>query len=132
MSSQILRLKDALWERLSALIPEPKGRGRRPQHDRGCFEALIFLLRTGAQYESLPACYPPKSTVHDALKRWSKRGILEKMWAELLLELDDTQGLAWEWLSADGCLTKAPLSQEGVGKKSNRPRQSRYQKTSTV
>jgi putative transposase len=129
MGSQIIRLKDALWKRLSMLIPEPTGRGRRPKDDRGCFEALVYLLRTGCQYDELPSVYPAKSTVHDALKRWSTRGILEKMWATLLVELDDTKGLAWEWLSADGCLTKAPLAKEGVGKKSNGQRQGWNKKT---
>lgn len=116
----IIRLRECLWERIARLIPVPRGRGRR------CFEALLYLLRTGCQWSELPSYYPPKSTVHDALKRWARLGLLEQMWAEALLEFDDLKGLEWEWLSADSASTKAPLGGGETGKKSNRSRQKRY------
>ena len=122
----IIRLREELWGRFSRLIPIAQGRGRRPARDKECFEALLYLLRTGAHWSELPKEYPPKSTVHDALKRWAKLGILEQMWAEALLEFDDLKGLQWEWLSADGVMTKAPLGGEATGKKSNGPWQKRY------
>jgi len=121
MAANVLRLKEPLWERLEILIPASKGRGRRPANAKGCLEAILYVLRTGCQWEDLPACYPPKSTVHDRLKAWSERGILEKLWQTLLIEYDDLKGIGWEWLSADGCITKAPLGGEATGKKSNRP-----------
>lgn len=120
MSANILRLKEPLWERLAELIPEPKGRGRRPTNPKGCLEAILYVLRTGCQWDELPACYPPKSTVHDRLMAWSERGILEQLWQTILIEYDDLKGIGWEWLSADGCMTKAPLGGEATGKKSDR------------
>jgi transposase len=51
----IIRLRDKLWARISRLIPLPQGRGRRPAHDRACFEALLYLLRTGCQWSELPS-----------------------------------------------------------------------------
>jgi putative transposase len=121
-SFPIFRLKEALWHRLKQLIPQHKGSGRKPTQDKGCFEALIYLLKTGVQYANLPKEYPPKSTVHSAYKRWIERGILEKMWRQLLLEYDDTIGLDWQWLSADSSSVKAPLGGDEAGKKSDRPR----------
>lgn len=120
MVANILRLQEPLWERLKELIPEPTGRGRRPKDDRGCLEAILYILRTGAQWSELPKCYPPKSTVHDRLTAWSERGILEKLWETILIEYDDLKGIGWEWLSADGCMTKSPLGGEATGKKSDR------------
>ena len=119
MVANILRMQDPLWERLKGLILEPTGRGRHPQNARGCLEAILYILRTGAPWSELPKCYPPKSTVHDRLTAWSERGILEKLWETLLVEYDDLKGIGWEWLSADGCMTKAPLGGEATGKKSN-------------
>jgi putative transposase len=115
----IIRLKAELWERMALLIPEPEGRGRRPASNKGCFEAIVFLLRTGSQWSELPASYPPKSTVHDSLKRWIRQGIFEKMWQMALLEYDDFKGLDWDWLSADGAITKAPLGGGKNRKQSN-------------
>lgn len=67
---QIYRVKDSLWERLKKLIPKPEGRGRRPENEKGCFEGIIFILRTGCQWKDIPKDYPPKSTVHDCLQKW--------------------------------------------------------------
>lgn len=112
----IIRLRAELWDRFSVLIPVIQGRGRKPSNDKGCFEALLYLLRISAHWSELPREYPPKSTVHDALKRWSRFDVLEPLWAETLLEFDDLKGLEWEWLSADGVMTKAPLGGEATGK----------------
>jgi transposase len=117
----IVRLKGELWERFSRLIPVMEGPGRRPTHDRECFEGLLYLLRTGCHWSELPSDYPAKSTVHDALTRWTKLGLWKQLWQEALVEYDDLKGLDWEWLSADGTMTKAPLGGEETGKKSNRP-----------
>ncbi len=122
----IIRLREELWERISRLIPAPQGRGRRPSNNKGCFEGLLYLLRTGCQWSELPKVYPPKSTVHDALQRWAEMGLLEQMWSEALLEFDDLKGLEWEWLSADSASTKAPLGGGETGKKSDGPRQKRH------
>lgn len=129
MVANVLRLKEPLWERLSVLIPEPAGRGRRPDNAKGCLEGILYVLRTGCQWDELPKCYPPKSTVHDRLKAWAERGILEKLWQTILIEYDDLKGIGWEWLSADGCITKAPLGGEATGKKSDGQGKARHQKT---
>jgi transposase len=114
-----IRIREEAWERFRKHIPTPTGRGRRALQEKGCFEALIYILRTGCQWCELPKEYPPKSTVHDAKTRWLKHGVIEELWKELLLEFDDLQGLEWEWLSADGANVKAPLGGEATGKKSD-------------
>jgi putative transposase len=118
----IVRLKGELWERFSRLIPVMEGPGRRPTHDQECFEGILYLLRTGCHWSELPKDYPAKSTVHDALTRWTKQGLWQQLWQEALVEYDDLKGLDWEWLSADSAMTKAPLGGEATGKKSNRSR----------
>ncbi|MFM7389741.1 MAG: hypothetical protein ACKO34_03845 [Vampirovibrionales bacterium] len=47
------------------------------------------------------------------------------MWQTLLIEYDDTQGLDWQWLSADSSTVKAPLGKSHTGKKSNRSSETR-------
>jgi len=125
-TAQILRLKDELWDRMAAAIPKPQGAGRRPANDKACFEAVLYLLRTGCQWSELPGEYPPKSTVHDRFQAWCERGVFTHMLGMLLLEYDDLYGLDWEWLSADGAMTKAPLGGEKNGEKSYRPRKVWY------
>jgi len=109
---QIYRVENSLWERLSKLIPVPRGSGRRTTKDKECFEGIIYVMRTGCQWKELPKEYPPKSTVHDALQRWRKSEVFINMWIEILIEYDDFIGLDWEWLSGDTSFAKAPLGGE--------------------
>jgi transposase len=117
---QIYRVEDALWERLDKAIPVPQGRGRRPEHNKECFEGMVYVMRTGCQWKELPKEYPPKSTVHDRLQSWRKIGLFENVWMELLIEYDDLQGLDWEWLSGDTSSVKSPLGGEKNRGKSDR------------
>lgn len=121
--AQIYRVEDSLWGRLSKHIPVPPGSGRRTTKDKGCFEGIIYVMRTGCQWKELPKEYPPKSTVHDALQRWRECGLFLNLWKELLIEYDDLQGLDWEWLSGDTSLVKSPL-----GGKKNRAKSYRQGK----
>jgi putative transposase len=109
---QIYRVENELWIRLSKALPIPEGRGRRPTDDKGCFEGIIYVMRTGCQWKELPKCYPPKSTVHDRLQNWRKSGVFINLWMELLIEYDDLLGLDWEWLSGDTSFVKSPLGGE--------------------
>jgi putative transposase len=83
--------------------------GRPRSADRPIFDALIYLARTGAQWEALPQEFPPKSTVHDRLQEWLAYGCLEAAWAIVLQAYDDSLGIEWQWQAADGCIVKAPL-----------------------
>ena len=44
-----------------------------------------------------------------------RRGFQE-FWKQGLLEYDCFVGIDWAWLSADGCMTKAPLGGKKTGK----------------
>jgi putative transposase len=92
------------------MVNKPRLKLGRPRSaDRPIFDALIYLARTGCQWEALPKEFPPKSTVHDRLQEWLEYGCLAAAWAILLAEYDDTLGIEWQWQSADGCIVKAPL-----------------------
>ncbi|MBE9113879.1 transposase [Nodosilinea sp. LEGE 07298] len=89
---------------------KPRQKPGRPRvADRPIFDALIHLARTGSQWCTLPAEFPPKSTVHDRFQEWVKHGCLEAAWGLLLQSYDKTLGIDWQWQSADGCIVKAPL-----------------------
>ena len=127
------RLPDELWARLEPLLPTPVnphplggGRPRRP--DRDCADGIFFVLRTGCQWEALNATgLCPHSTAHDRFQQWVKAGVWQRLWAVLLAEYDELQGLDWSYLSVDGSMTKAPLAAVGEKKRaqSDGPRQAR-------
>ena len=73
-------LSDAEWELLKPLIypadaKRVRGRWRDPDSARACLDAIRYVLKTGCQWSLLPRDFPPKSTVHDALSRWTEQGL---------------------------------------------------------
>jgi putative transposase len=108
---------DELWGRMRPLLVVNKPRkkpGRPRSDDRAILNALIWLARTGAQWDQLPRVFPPKSTVNDRLAEWVTHGNLAAIWAVLLIEYDNRFGINWTWQAGDGCITKAPLGKKGL------------------
>ena len=112
----IWRVDDALWAELQPLLVITKPRkkpGRPRKDDRPIFDGLIWLARTGSQWDALPRAFGAKSTVHARFLEWVDHGCFARAWALLLSRYDDEVGLDWQWQAADGCLVKAPLGKKG-------------------
>lgn len=73
-------LTDAEWEIVKALIP-PAKRGGRPRtvNMREVLNAIIYVLKTGCQWENLPHDFPPKGTVYHYFNTWRKDGTWARM-----------------------------------------------------
>ena len=111
-------VSDELWERVKPLIPEPpshaKG-GRRRIEDRTAFEAIVYVLRTGIQWNALPRELAASSTAHDRFQEWERAGFFQALWQAGLQDYDELQGIQWEWQSVDGAMTKAPFGGAATG-----------------
>jgi putative transposase len=111
-------VSDALWKRVEPLIPErvshAKG-GRPPEDDRKMFTAIVYVLRTGIQWNALPRERGASTTVYNRFRLWEKQGFFTKLWQSGLQTYDELVGLDWEWQSMDGVMTKAPLGGEATG-----------------
>ena len=63
----MVNLADMQWQRIRHHFPEelrPKSHpGRKPVGTRDVFEAVLWILNTGAQWPMLPPCYPNYKTV---------------------------------------------------------------------
>lgn len=94
--------------------PKPKG-GRPRQPNWQMFVAMWYILRSGCQWKALPRGLGASSTVHDRFQAWVQAGVFRTLWAHGLLQLDIEGRLDLEWLSLDGCMTKAPLAGEATG-----------------
>ena len=113
------RVSDEFWEKVQPLIPptpsHAKG-GRTRMDDREAFAAMIYVLRTGIQWNALPRQMGASSTVHDRYQEWERLGFFEELWRAGLLEYDELEGIEWEWQAIDGAMTKAPLGRGATGK----------------
>lgn len=122
------KVSDDFWSLVEPIIPkferDPRktyarkpGGGRKRADSRAVFSALVFILRTGCIWNALPkevfgVC---SSTVHRSFQEWCRHGVFTQLWLKGLIIFDETEGVDWEWQSADGTMVKAPLAQESVG-----------------
>lgn len=81
-------LTDKEWVLLEPLIPAPK-RGGRPRTTkmREVINAIMYVLKTGCQWDLLPHEFPPKGTVYHYFNTWSKDGTWERMNAKLRVQV---------------------------------------------
>ncbi len=115
------KIPDFLWEQIKPLIPKgkphPLGCHRLRVPDRNAMEAILFVARTGCQWNALNRTgICSSSSAHRRFQEWTEEGVFEKIWKKGLLEYDKLKGINWRWLSLDGAITKAPLG----GKKNRR------------
>ena len=124
-------VSDKFWEQAEPLVPKSprdgsgssyvrkEGGGRKPKYTaRQYFSAMVYVLRTGIIWNALPREKfggLSSAAVHAKFQMWARAGFFHKLWRKGLAEYDEMEGIAWEWLAADGSTLEAPLAQESVG-----------------
>ena len=134
-------LTDEFWAAAQPLIPQKQrdpareyrrkpGGGRKPMEPRTALEAIFYVLRTGIQWKALPASFGASSSAHRYFQFRCEQGVFQALWKAGLAKYGEVKGIDWTWLSADGCMTKAPLALETVGKNPTDRGKKREQATS--
>ena len=86
-------LTDEQWSIIKPLIPSEKEGGRPRSTDmREVMNAIFYSLRTGCQWDYLPKCFPPKSTVYDYFSQWRDDGVVDDMMRMLREEIRPAAG----------------------------------------
>jgi transposase len=81
-----------------------------------CLSPVFHVVRTGCQWKEVPKeRFGCTSTIHRYFLEWAQAGFFRSLWQAGLLDYDELRGIAWDWQSIDGAMTKAPLAQESVG-----------------
>lgn len=136
-------VSDFFWKKVEPIIPAPtrdpgktykrkSGGGRKPIPSRKIFEAIMYVLRTGCQWQALPKeRFGSPSAIYTHFAKWQRAGFFLALWRSGLAEYDDMEGIAWRWQSIDGAMVKAPLAQETVGRNPTDRGKKRYQATSS-
>lgn len=115
------RIPDFMWEEMKRIIPVPIDNHPLKCHkpridDRKVMDGILFVLRTGCQWQALDKTNICKHSVaHERFQEWTRAGVFEEFWRRGLLMYDEINGINWKWLSLDGAMTKAPLGGEETG-----------------
>ncbi|MDR0716190.1 MAG: transposase, partial [Azoarcus sp.] len=94
------RIDDKLWERMEPLLPprKPHPLGchnpRVPDRDAmNAMDAILFVLRTGCQWNALSATgICSSSSSYRRFREWTDAGVFERFWREGLAHYDALKG----------------------------------------
>lgn len=107
-------LTDELWEVIEPLLPPtreyPNG-GRPPIGNRECLTGILFILKTGIPWESLPqemgcGC---GMTCWRRMVAWQTAGVWEQLHQLLLARLQGADQIDWSRAIVDSASLKAVL-----------------------
>jgi len=89
--SDLFWLTEAQMARLRPFFPKSHGKPR--VDDRRVLSGIIFINRNGLRWRDAPAEYGPPKTLYNRWKRWSEKGIFERILLELATESRATDTL---------------------------------------
>lgn len=105
-------LDDALWDIIEPLLPKKERRLRNPGRkripDRACLTGIIFVLRTGIQWEHLPREFGCCGmTCWRRLREWQEAGVWQRVHEALLARLNAAHQLDWSRAVVDSSSVRA-------------------------
>jgi putative transposase len=106
----IWEVSDELWEIIRRILNDldpPSWTGRRRVDQRAVLNGIIYQMRSGCQWNHLPKEFGDDSSLHRTFQRWVRKGVLERIWANLVENCEELGGVDWQWQSADGAMAKA-------------------------
>ncbi|OGV55930.1 MAG: hypothetical protein A2X49_08065 [Lentisphaerae bacterium GWF2_52_8] len=124
-----LGISDEFWTLVEPLIPQKArtrgkkykrrpGGGRKPLNKRRVFEAILYVLKTGAKWQTLSIeGLENSSSVHLYFKTWESAGLFRRIWEKGLADHNEMKGIPWELEPIEhGSLEKkAPLPENKQG-----------------
>lgn len=115
-------LPDELWVRIEPLLPPPKPRrfrypGRKPIDNREALIGILFVLKTGINWEDLPCemgcgC---GMTCWRRLAEWTEAGVWPRLHELLLAELQYAGKIDWSRATIDSSHVRARGGGEKTG-----------------
>jgi len=106
----IWEVNDELWEIIESILAalDPPARTGRPRTgQREALNGIIYQMRSGCQWNQLPAKFGDDSSVHRTMQRWISKGVFQRIWALLVENCEELGGMDFEWQSADAAMGKA-------------------------
>ena len=91
-------LTEAQWNRIKFVFEKRAKVGRPPLNPRTVFNAILWILKSGARWRDLPARYGNWNSIYHKFRQWCSLGLFERLLQLInagtkdttLLELDST------------------------------------------
>ncbi len=116
-------LTDAQWDRLRPLLPPQQPRTGRPANDhRTVLNGIVWILRTGCPWRSLPERYGSWKTVSGRFYPWTRAGVWDRILAALQRRADADGRLDWTLHFVDSTVIRAHQHAAGAKGGTRQPR----------
>src|SRR5262245_50126298 len=102
------------------LVLPASGRGGQWRDHRQVINAILWKLRTGAPWRDLPERYGPWKTAHERLRLWTKTGLWQKVFDEVIVKDDAVGAVGWV-ISVDSSVVRAHQHAAGARKRGAPP-----------
>ena len=100
-------LTDEQWALLSLMLPTQRPGPACKLGDRQFIDAVLYRAKTGIPWRDLPERFGPWKTVYNRFANWAERGVWEKVFKALRLEVDETGSII------DGSVIRAHQDSSG-------------------
>ena len=108
-----------LWERIQNLLPGRFGTvGRTAKDNRLFVEAVLYRYRAGIPWRDLPQRFGDFRVVHTSFSRWSRSGVIERVFQALAEDADN------EYAMIDATIVRA--HKHSAGAKNSSAQHRRY------
>ena len=111
-----MEITESQFEKIKHVLPRPRG---NVKHDPlVLLNGMLYMLENGCKWRALPARFGPWNTVYRRWERWSKKGVISRVFQELArIGVVGGQG---DTVSLDSTLVKVHPDGTGAQKKTVR------------
>jgi transposase len=110
-------LTDDEWAIIEPLIPPPAATGRPRRAPREMWNAVFWVLRSGAPWRDLPERYGPWESAYAHFNTCRRQGVFERVLEALQIRLDAEGHIDWDLWCVDGTSVRASKAAAGAGKR---------------
>ncbi len=102
------------------LQTEKKGRGRPEFSPKRAFFGILYVLRNGCRWHSLPREFGKPTTVHGKFMKWTREGLIEKIFKTARHDYLEVSDAFNNWVAIDTSSCKASFARCGGKKPTDR------------
>ena len=110
-------LTDSQWERIKDMLPANGQRGNQWKDHRMVINGILWILKNGAPWRSLPPRYGHWKTVFKRFRLWTRQGLWDRILERLQSDFQSKGKIDWRMFSIDGSNIRAHKSAAGAKKK---------------
>lgn len=110
--SDLLWLSKAQMKRIKPYFP--LSHGVRRVSDRKVLGGIVFVIKNGLRWRDAPGQYCPHKTIYNRFVRWSRLGVFNRIFAELVGKASDPERIMIDAIHLKVHRTAASLVKKGM------------------